>query len=129
MATDGLELIIGIRNEAGFGPMLVVGPGGVLVDLIGEARIHAVPISEDTAAEIVSAGRIGRLIDGYRGAGPFDRDAAARAIVSMSKFAWAARHHISFAEINPLIVHPSGASAVDIALSLREPHITQDGHP
>ena len=129
MASDGLELIVGVRNEARFGPMLVAGPGGVLVDLIGEAGIHAVPVSEDTAAEIVSTGRIGRLIDGYRGSGPFDRDAAARAIVSMSEFAWAARHHISFAEINPLIVHARGASAVDIALSLREPPSPQDGRP
>ena len=121
MAQDGLELIVGVRNEPGFGPILVVGPGGLLVNLIGEASIHAVPISEDTAAKIVSTGRIGRLIDGHRGAGPFDRDAAARAIASMSEFTWAARHHISFAEINPLIVHADGASAVDIALSLREP--------
>lgn len=121
MAQDGLELIVGVRNEPGFGPMLVVGPGGVLVDLISEATIHTVPISEDTAAEIVSTGRIGQLIDGYRGAGPSDRDAAARALLAMSEFAWAAHHHISFAEINPLIVHADGASAVDIALSLREP--------
>ena len=129
MVGDGLELIVGVRNQPGFGPMLVVGPGGLLVDVIGEASIYGAPISEATAARIVSTGRIGQLIDGCRGAGPFDRDAAARALVAMSEFAWAARHYISFAEINPLIVHTAGATAVDIALSLREPPSTQDGQP
>ena len=63
MATDGLELILGVRNEPGFAPVLVVGPGGVLVDLVGEAGVHAVPVCEDTAAAIVSSRPNGRRRD------------------------------------------------------------------
>jgi acetate---CoA ligase (ADP-forming) len=114
MAGTGVELIIGIRNDPAFGSLTVVGLGGVYVELLREAAIRVGPVSAETAAAMLRETRAGALLDGFRGAGPFDFAAAARAIAALSAFGAATHGLLAAVEVNPLIVLPGGGGATGV---------------
>jgi acyl-CoA synthetase (NDP forming) len=119
MASDGVELILGVRNIPGFGSFIIVGPGGVLVEISAKASIRLGPVDEATAREMLAETPAAKLMGGVRGKPPCDIDAAAAAIAAFSRFAAAQSHLLAALEINPLIVGPKGAVGVDL---LVEPH-------
>jgi acetate---CoA ligase (ADP-forming) len=114
MAGAGLELIVGIRNDPAFGSLTIVGLGGVYVELLRETAIRVGPLSVESAAAMLRETRAGTLLDGFRGAGPFDLDAAARAIAALSAFGAATHGILAAVEVNPLIVLPRGRGAVGV---------------
>jgi acetate---CoA ligase (ADP-forming) len=118
MAGAGVELIVGIRNDAAFGSLTVVGLGGVYVELLGEAALRVGPVSVETAALMLRETRAGALLGGFRGAGPFDLDAAARAIAALSAFGAATYGLLAAIEVNPLIVLPRGRGSAGVDLLL-----------
>jgi hypothetical protein len=97
-----------------FGSLTVVGLGGVYVELLREAAMRVGPVSADTAAAMLRETRAGVLLDGFRGAGPFDFDAAVRAVVGLSAFGAATHGLLAAVEVNPLIVLPRGQGAVGV---------------
>ena len=111
MADPGVELIVGIRLDPEAGPCVVAGPGGVLAELIDNLAVAPAPLNWAEAQDLLDATRAGAMLDGYRGSPPCDRDAAAQVLVRLATIA--ARHRTE-AEINPLIVHTSGVTAVDV---------------
>ena len=111
MAEPGVELIVGIRQDPEAGPCVVAGLGGVLAELVDDVAIAPAPLSLAEAHTLLKATKAGLLLDGYRGGPQVDRDAAAEVLVRLGHIA--ARHHTE-AEINPLIVHTSGVTAVDV---------------
>ena len=111
MAEPGVELIVGIRQDPEAGPCVVAGLGGVLAELVDDVAIAPAPLSPAEAHTLLKATKAGLLLDGYRGGPQADRDAAAQVLVRLGHIA--ARHHTE-AEINPLIVHTSGVTAVDV---------------
>lgn len=113
MADPGIELIVGTRLDPEAGPCVVVGPGGVLAELVDDVAIAPAPLSTAEAHALLDATRAGALLDGFRGSPPADRDTAAEVLVRLGCIA--ARHRAE-AEINPLIVHTSGVTAVDVIL-------------
>jgi acyl-CoA synthetase (NDP forming) len=113
---NGVEIIVGIRNFPGFGSLLVVGPGGVLVDLLKQKSVRLGPVDERTARDMLDETSVGTLLRGFRGERPFDLGAAAKAIVAMSQFGAATVDSIASVEINPLIVGRTGAVAVDLVI-------------
>ena len=119
MAPEGVELILGVRNEPGFGSFIVVGPGGVLVEIGNQASIRLGPVDRDTARAMLEETAAGRLLAGVRGRGPRDRESAVDAIVAFSAFGHALRDTVSAIEINPLIVGDAGAAGVDILIEAR----------
>ncbi len=118
MAGTGVELIVGIRNDAAFGSLTVVGLGGVYVELLDEAALRVGPVDVEAAADMLRETRAGALLDGFRGAGPFDLDAAARAIAALSAFGAATHGLLAAVEVNPLIVLPRGGGAVGVDVLL-----------
>jgi acyl-CoA synthetase (NDP forming) len=119
MADPGVELIVGIRNQKGFGSFVVAGPGGVLVEIANQANVRLGPVSEAQAKEMLQQTAAGKLLAGVRGNPPCDIDAAASAIAAFSRFGAARVDTLAALEINPLIVGPRGAVGVDV---LFEPH-------
>ena len=113
MADPGIELIVGTRVDPEAGPCVVVGLGGVLAELVDNVAIAPAPLSSGEAHALLDATKAGALLDGYRGRTPSDRHAAAEVLVRLGHIA--ARHHTE-AEINPLIVHTSGVTAVDVLI-------------
>jgi acyl-CoA synthetase (NDP forming) len=116
---DGVELIIGCRWDARFGPLLLVGMGGVLTELFADVRAALAPVSEDGAARLIQELRGAALLGGVRGRPALDVAAGARAAAALSLFA-AAHPEVESAEINPLLVRPQGALGLDARLVVRE---------
>jgi hypothetical protein len=121
MAADGIELIVGIRNEPGFGSFLLVGLGGVLVEVSRQVSVRVAPVDARTAHSMLDETAAGTLLAGVRGKGPFNIEAAASAIAAFSAFGAAQCRRLAALEINPLIVTGKGVFGVDVLL---EPHTT-----
>ena len=72
MLRGGTELLAGLLQDPVFGPLVAFGPGGVFAELIGEASLRIAPLTDIDAEELVTAGKAGRLVRGFRGAEPAD---------------------------------------------------------
>ena len=119
MAAQGVELIVAVRNDRHLGSYVVVGPGGLLVEVIGKASVRRGPVDAQTAGEMLDETVAGMLLAGVRGHGPFDREAAAQAIAALSLAGAMLHGEAAVIEINPLIVTARGAFGVDLLI---EPH-------
>jgi acyl-CoA synthetase (NDP forming) len=113
MAEPGVELALGLINDPQFGPVVMVGAGGVLVELMRDARYALAPFGPKTARRLLDGLAIRPLLDGMRGGPPADIDAAADAIARFSVLAADLADAIGECDVNPLIVGKSGAVAVD----------------
>ena len=108
----GLELLVGARWDPRFGPVVVVGAGGVHTELLRDTAVALAPIGEGEAESLLRSLRCAPLLDGARGAPPLDVPAAAAAIAAFSRFA-AAHPELSELEVNPLLVQRDGAVGLD----------------
>jgi acyl-CoA synthetase (NDP forming) len=113
MVPRGVEVALGIVRDEQFGPMVMVGAGGVLVEVLQERRFVLPPIDLGRAHDILDGLRIGRLLKGVRGSPPADSDAVARAVVAVSHLADDLGMMIDALDVNPLIAGPDGCMAVD----------------
>lgn len=109
-----IECLVGVVRDPQVGLVLSVAPGGVLVELLGEAASLPVPLSAEQAELLIDAGPLARLLQGYRGQQPFDRDALVAAVVAFSQLAAGYGPELAAAEINPLLVRPRGHGAVAV---------------
>jgi len=113
-----VELIIAVRNDPQLGSFVVVGPGGLLVEVMGKASVRQGPVDLATAENMLDETAAGALVCGVRGRGPFDRKAAAAAIVALSRAGTKLHGAAATLEINPLIVTAGGALGVDLLIEL-----------
>ena len=111
---SGYEAIVGAREDALYGPMLLVGSGGVLVELIEDVALKLLPLAEGEASSMIDGLKLKRLISGFRGQRPGDRAALEKAIGNLAAFYLDHRDKIADIEINPLMVRPQGVCAVDV---------------
>jgi acyl-CoA synthetase (NDP forming) len=120
-AAEGVELIVGVRRDPLLGPVLVVGPGGLLAEIVGGASRRMLPLGPGDALAMLDELRIAPLMHGYRGGPPADLDAAVAAIEAVAGAAMSIGAALDALEINPHLVHPAGAgvTAVDGLLLLR----------
>ncbi len=102
------EILVGGRVEPDFGPVVVVGGGGVLVEVYQDAAVRLAPVSETMALEMLAGTRAMTLLSGFRGRPRGDLRAAARAIAAVSRFVADFRDHVSEVEINPAAVLEEG---------------------
>lgn len=112
MVTPVAELLIGARVDPDFGPVVVAGGGGVLVELYQDVAVRLAPVSEDAAAAMLRATKAAALLGGWRGRPRGDLPAAARAIAALSRLIADARQDVAEIEVNPLAVLPEGLGAV-----------------
>jgi acetate---CoA ligase (ADP-forming) len=115
--SQGVELIVGCRWDARFGPLLTVGMGGIFAELLADTQTVLAPVDEQAAAQLVSRLRGAPLLYGVRGRAGLDMAAAARAAAALSRFA-AAHPEVAAVEVNPLLVLPEGAVGLDARLVL-----------
>ncbi|MEM8858185.1 MAG: acetate--CoA ligase family protein [Chloroflexota bacterium] len=108
-----VEMILGLTRDPQFGLALVVGAGGVLVELFKDSQTLLLPVSREDAAKAVSRLKIAPLLDGYRGQPPADKEALIDAIVTLSKFGEAYANSLVEVDINPLFALEDGVIAVD----------------
>ena len=108
MASPGIEMIIGTHRDEAFGPMLVLGFGGVLVEVLRDLVETPVPVSPQRGRVLLDRLRARSLLDGVRGAGPADVEALIDLICRVSRFALAHADTIDEIDLNPVVVHPRG---------------------
>jgi acetate---CoA ligase (ADP-forming) len=121
MAGAGLELIVGARSVPGFGSAIVVGLGGMLVEVIKDVSLRLAPVDRATALAMLRETKAGTLLAGFRSKGPYDAEAAADAISALSRVAAATSDTVAAIEINPLIVLETGAVGVDVLIQPANP--------
>jgi acyl-CoA synthetase (NDP forming) len=114
MSDAGVEIIIGISRDADFGPMVVLGAGGTLVEVLDDVIVTPAPASADQVRDLIDDWKGKRLLDGSSGLPPADIDALVDLTVMVSRFA-ASADNVSSLDLNPVIVHPRGmgVSVVD----------------
>lgn len=108
MAKKGVEIIIGAVKDATFGPILMVGLGGITTELFKDVVYRPAPVGEAEAAAMLRELKAWPLLDGFRGAPKADVPALAALISQLSNFAARHQDRIAEVEINPVLVHPQG---------------------
>ena len=109
----GTELAVGIAPDPDLGALIVVGAGGVLVELLADRAVALPPVDERTARQMIGELRVHSLLSGIRGAPPADLAAVARAVTSVSALAVDLGDRLLALDVNPLICGPDGVVAVD----------------
>jgi acyl-CoA synthetase (NDP forming) len=115
---EGIEAMIGVAGDELFGPLVVVGIGGVLVELVRDAQFSLPPVTDVDAAEMVDRLRLGKLLDGYRGAPPGDRAALVETIQRVSALVESVPEIVEM-DLNPLKVLPPGRGVVAVDARIR----------
>jgi acetyltransferase len=113
MVFSGVELVVGVKRDSQFGPLVAVGLGGVMVELLGDTVVRLAPVSMTEARMMLAALKGARLLSGYRGSAAVDIESVADLICRVSELADDLRDSISEIDVNPVIVTPLGAVAAD----------------
>jgi acyl-CoA synthetase (NDP forming) len=112
IVTGGIETILGVRKDPTFGPVVMFGLGGTLVEVIEDVSFRVAPFGEAEARRMIAETRAAKVLRGTRGKGPYDVAALAGALSRLSVFAAEHSDRIDSAEINPFVVFPEGHGAV-----------------
>jgi acetyl coenzyme A synthetase (ADP forming)-like protein len=112
MLSGGAELLAGLVQDPLFGPLVAFGPGGRLAELIGEAGFRIAPLTDVDAEELVSEGKAGRLVAGYRGAPPADRQALVDLLHRLGRLG-EDLPEVAELDLNPVLARPDGCVALD----------------
>jgi len=123
MIADGLEVIVGLQRDPQFGPALLLGMGGVLVELVDDHSLRLPPIARDQAEAMIAELRGAKLLSGYRGGSRRDVGALAKLLVDMSNLAVEQGDQIESIDLNPVLVLPDGrgVTVVDYVVIGRGP--------
>jgi acetate---CoA ligase (ADP-forming) len=116
----GVEAIVGARTDPLYGPMLLIGAGGVLVELAEDAALRMLPVTALEIAGMIDGLKLAKLLAGFRGRPAADRTALEATALAVGQFFLDHRTKIEDIEINPLMVRATGAVAVDIRVIWRE---------
>lgn len=112
MAGPGVEMILGVVHDAVFGPMVLLGMGGVFAEILRDTVLRPAPFGRAAARSMIRSLRGFPLLDGARGRPPSDVAALADALVRLSVWADRQRGCLASVDINPLLVRPSGAGVL-----------------
>jgi len=120
MAASGVEMLVGVVADPQFGPVVACGAGGTAVELLGDVQVRLAPVAPSEAADMVHGLRTFPLLDGFRGAPQADIAALEDVVV---RIGWLAANHPELAELdlNPVVVSPGGAVAVDARVRVERP--------
>ena len=120
MAEPGVEVITGMTMDPQFGPVLMFGLGGVLVEVLKDVAFRIVPITRRDASQMIREIQGFPILEGHRGAEPSDIGALEALLVQLSEFI-EAHPDIVELDLNPVFAYPKGAVAVDARIVLSEP--------
>ncbi len=121
MIPSGVEVVVGARVDPTLGPLIVVGFGGVLVELLKDTAVELVPVNTGEALIMLRKLKGAALFNGFRGSAPIDLNRLSDIIVRLSEFAADQRGHVAEVDVNPIICAGDRLLAVD-ALIVRSAH-------
>lgn len=120
MVRGGVELLVGAVQDPVFGPLIALGPGGTLAELIGDAAFRLAPLTDIDAQELVHLGKAGILLSGFRGAPRGDTDAVEDLLLRVSQLA-EDLPELAELDLNPVIAGPGGCVIVDARVRVAQP--------
>ena len=107
-----VELIVGMTRDPQFGPVLVLGAGGVLAELLDDSVTLLFPLTRDDIEQALDRLRVTKLVRGYRGKPAGDRAAVVDAVLAIGRFVELHAEHLVELDVNPLMALPAGEGAV-----------------
>ena len=113
MAPSGVEIVLGMKNDRQFGPLVAVGLGGIMVELLGDTAVRLAPIGETTARDMLASLKGYPLLTGFRGKSGVDVDGLVDAICRLSELAHDLADVIDQIDVNPVIAGGAGVMAAD----------------
>jgi len=113
MATGDVELVIGLKRDPTFGPVVMIGLGGVLIEVFKDVVFRAAPVTEAEALRMLGELKSRVLLDGVRGKPPVNKTALAQMISAVSRFGAAAGPRLAELDLNPVLAGPQSVTAVD----------------
>ncbi len=119
LVSGGVETVVGISQDDLFGPVVMAGLGGIFVEVLGDVTFRVPPFGDDQAATMLTELAGEKMLDGVRGAKPADRGALVDVIMKVQRMAMDLADVIGELDVNPLVVKPRGAVALD-ALIVRK---------
>jgi acyl-CoA synthetase (NDP forming) len=105
-------VIVGIKRDEQFGPALVVGSGGILVELVADSCSLLLPVTRDAVRQAIDSLAVSKLINAYRGGVQGDIEALVDAVMSVAAYAEANWSTLQELDVNPLMVLPAGQGVV-----------------
>ena len=119
MAAPGTEVIVGMTTDAQFGPVMMFGLGGIMVEVLGDVAFRLIPLGDGDAGDMIDEIQGRQVLDGVRGQRPVDMAALEGTLRGVSAFV-AAHPEVQELDLNPVIASPEGAVAVDARIVLAE---------
>ena len=118
MIKGGVEVIIGTKTDDQFGPVIMYGLGGVMVEILKDVSFRVLPISRHSAATMIEETKSYPILNGVRGTPPYDKKAIIKLLLLCSEIVEAYPQIVEM-DLNPVIVHESGLSVVDARIILK----------
>ncbi|MDX1658582.1 MAG: GNAT family N-acetyltransferase [Nitriliruptorales bacterium] len=119
MVQDGVEMMVGVSHDPSFGPLVMVGHGGTLVELVRDVSVRVTPLTDRDVDEMLSALRTEPLLTGYRGSPPMDVDALKDLLFRINAMV-EDLPEIRELDLNPVFVRRSGVAAVDVRMQVAD---------
>jgi acyl-CoA synthetase (NDP forming) len=113
LVRGGVEMVVGVSQDPLFGPVVMVGVGGVFVEVLGDVTFRVPPFDRSEAHRMIRELRGFALLEGVRGAKPADLEALVDVIMNVQRLALDLVDDVSELDVNPLVVKPRGAVALD----------------
>ncbi|MEW6663082.1 MAG: acetate--CoA ligase family protein [Bacillota bacterium] len=120
MVSNSVEVLLGIKQDPIFGPCLMLGVGGALVELVRDFSLRVLPVERNQLEEMVGELKAVKLLQGFRGGPAGDIASLVDTMRLIADFAWQLKDIVAEMEINPLFVTPTGVVAGDALIVLRE---------
>ncbi len=120
MVPQGVELIVGLQNDPQFGPVIMVGLGGVLTEIFRDVAFRMLPITVSDAKSMLSELKGSKILQGYRGSQPIDLNMLANALVQIGKIGTDNAGYFDSVDFNPIVVYPKSYYVVDAKIILRK---------
>jgi acetyltransferase len=113
----GVEVIIGVVRDPSYGPVLMFGLGGVLVEVLRDVVFRSLPLTETDAQSMLGEIRASQILDGVRGSRPVDKDALVHLMLSVSRLC-TAFPEVEELDLNPVMAYPEGVGILDVRILL-----------
>ncbi len=108
MSPAGMEMIVGVNNDDQFGPIIMIGLGGIFVEVFKDVQLAPAPLNKNEAIKMIERLKGYKLLNGYRGGKVADIDACADFVVKISEYAYANVNKLKELDVNPLFVYENG---------------------
>ncbi len=132
MVPQGAELIVGLQNDSQFGPIIMAGIGGIYTEVFKDVAFRVLPITREDALSMIEELKGKKILEGFRGSAPIDKNMIADALVSIGNLGTEMAAFYESIDFNPVIFYPNDYYVVDAKIILRQqadPNAISKGQP